>query len=112
MGGRVIPGFRHWLFGYLSTQVLWQAGFAPVALVHALPAWCFFQKWISERFHAAPDMNSLVAVGTLAAWVTSTIVTFAPDLITAASRAVYFEAAAVIVTLILLGRARPWLRDR
>ncbi|MDP1576605.1 MAG: heavy metal translocating P-type ATPase, partial [Cypionkella sp.] len=50
-------------------------------------------------------MNSLVAVGSGAAWVYSSVVTVWPALIPQASRSVYFEAAAVIVTLILLGRS-------
>ncbi len=49
-------------------------------------------------------MNSLVAVGTSAAYLYSVIATFLPALIPAEVRAVYFEAAAVIVVLILLGR--------
>ncbi|MCK5747363.1 MAG: heavy metal translocating P-type ATPase, partial [Oricola sp.] len=51
-----------------------------------------------------PDMNSLVAVGTGAAYIYSVIATFLPSLLPGAVRAVYFEAAAVIVVLILLGR--------
>ncbi len=49
-------------------------------------------------------MNSLVAVGTGAAYLYSVVATFLPDLVPAEVRAVYFEAAAVIVVLILLGR--------
>jgi len=49
-------------------------------------------------------MNSLVAVGTLAAYGFSLVATFAPDILPAGTVAVYYEAAAVIVTLILLGR--------
>ena len=49
-------------------------------------------------------MNSLVAMGASAAWVYSTVATFLPGVLPDAARAVYFEAAAVIVTLILLGR--------
>ena len=52
----------------------------------------------------APDMNSLVAVGSLAAFGYSMVATFAPDLLPAGTVHVYYEAAAVIVTLILLGR--------
>src|SRR3546814_19455561 len=51
-----------------------------------------------------PDMNSLVTVGTLAAWGYSVVATFAPQVLPAGTANVYFEAAAVIVTLILLGR--------
>jgi P-type Cu+ transporter len=49
-------------------------------------------------------MNSLVALGAGSAWGYSVIATFAPDWLPAGSRNVYHEAAAVIVTLILLGR--------
>jgi Cu+-exporting ATPase len=54
-------------------------------------------------------MNSLVVLGAGAAWTYSTVALFAPALLPVGSRAVYFEAAAVIVTLILLGR---WLEAR
>src|SRR5690606_34544448 len=54
----------------------------------------------------APEMNALVALGAGAAWLYSSVVTFAPQLVPAETRYVYFEAAAVIVTLILVGR---WL---
>jgi Cu+-exporting ATPase len=49
-------------------------------------------------------MNSLVAVGTAAAWIYSTLAVFAPAVFPDGTRAVYFEAAAVICTLILAGR--------
>src|SRR3546814_19094474 len=49
-------------------------------------------------------MNSLVAVGTLAAYVYSVVATFFPGLLPAGTVNVYYEAAAVIVALVLLGR--------
>jgi Au+-exporting ATPase len=49
-------------------------------------------------------MNSLVAVGSLAAYGFSLVATFAPGFLPPGTINVYFEAAAVIVTLILLGR--------
>jgi cation transport ATPase len=52
----------------------------------------------------APDMNSLVALGTLAAWIFSTLALFTPVIFPEGTAAVYFEAAGIIVTLILLGR--------
>ncbi len=52
-----------------------------------------------------PNMFTLVALGTLAAFAQSTLVATAPDLLpTAGHDALYFEAAAVIVTLVLLGQ--------
>ncbi len=49
-------------------------------------------------------MNSLVVVGTLAAWGYSVVATFLPGVLPEGTVNVYFEAAAVIVTLILIGR--------
>ena len=49
-------------------------------------------------------MNSLVAVGTLAAYSFSLVATFMPQLLPEGTVHVYYEAAAVIVSLILLGR--------
>ena len=46
-------------------------------------------------------MNTLVMWGTSAAFLYSAVVLFAPALLPASARAVYFEAAAVIITLIL-----------
>src|SRR5690606_33613144 len=51
-----------------------------------------------------PDMNSLVVLGTSAAWGYSVVATFLPGLLPEGTENVYYEAAAVIVTLILLGR--------
>jgi len=64
----------------------------------------FFVKGIPALLRGAPEMNSLVALGTFAAWAYSVLATFAPGLFPAGTAHVYFEAAAVIVTLVLLGR--------
>ncbi len=49
-------------------------------------------------------MNSLVVVGTFAAWGFSVVATFLPGALPEGTVNVYFEAAAMIVTLILIGR--------
>jgi Cu+-exporting ATPase len=54
--------------------------------------------------HRAADMNSLITLGTLAAFGYSMIVTIVPDAMPTDVRDVYFEAVGVIITLILLGR--------
>src|SRR6266540_6621798 len=59
--------------------------------------------WLSLR-HRSAEMNSLITVGTTAAYGFSLIVTVAPGLFPAEVRAVYFETVGVIITLILLGR--------
>ena len=54
--------------------------------------------------HRAADMNSLITLGTIAAFGYSSFVTVAPSLVPADVRDVYFEAVGVIITLITLGR--------
>ena len=105
MGGHLVPGFHHWLHGLVATQSLWVMQFLLVTLVLLWPGARFFRKGVPALMRGAPDMNSLVALGAGAAWAYSVLVTFAPGLIPEASRAVYFEAAAVIATLILFGRS-------
>ncbi len=105
MGGHLFPAFHHWLHMAIGTAPLWWGQAVLTALVLIGPGRRFFAKGIPSLLRAAPDMNSLVAVGTLAAFFYSLLVLLVPGVIPEASRAVYFEAAAVIVVLILLGRA-------
>ncbi|MDQ2065596.1 heavy metal translocating P-type ATPase [Xinfangfangia sp. CPCC 101601] len=105
MTGHLIPAFHHWLYASIGQTPLWLAQFLLATLVLALPGRRFFTKGIPALLRGAPEMNALVALGTLSAWGFSTLVLIAPALIPAENRAVWFEAAAVIITLILLGRA-------
>ena len=104
MGGHLIPAFHHWLMSVVPMALLWQVQFVLATLVLVGPGRRFFAKGVPALLRGAPDMNSLVAVGTASAWAYSTVANFAPTLLPAGSRAVYFEAAAVIVVLILVGR--------
>ncbi|SEM76642.1 Cu+-exporting ATPase [Gemmobacter aquatilis] len=104
MGGHLVPAFHHWLMMRLPMELLWPLEFVLATLVLLFPGRRFYTKGIPALLRGGPDMNSLVAVGTFAAWAYSTLATFAPGLLPDATRAVYFEAAAVIVVLILLGR--------
>jgi Cu+-exporting ATPase len=54
--------------------------------------------------HRAAEMNSLITLGTVAAYGFSVVATFLPEVLPAAARGVYFEAVGTILTLILLGR--------
>ena len=104
MGGHLIPALHHWIAGTIGMQTSWMLQFLLVTAVLAFPGRRFYRLGLPALWKGAPDMNSLVAVGTLAAWGYSTVATFAPALLPAGTVAVYFEAAAVIVTLILVGR--------
>lgn len=109
MGGHAVPAFHHWLAANIGTQTLWIAQFILTAIVLIWPGRVFFRVGIPALLKGAPEMNSLVALGSGAAFLYSTVATFAPGLLPADSVYVYYEAAAVIVTLILLGR---WLEAR
>ena len=104
MGGHLVPAFHHFIAATLGTQNSWLLQFVLTTLVLVFPGRRFYQKGIPALLRAAPDMNSLVAVGTLAAFGFSLVATFLPRLLPAGTVNVYYEAAAVIVTLILLGR--------
>ncbi|KGF70821.1 ATPase [Hoeflea sp. BAL378] len=104
MGSHVIPGMHHLIASTIGMGTIWLIQFVLTTLVLGFPGLRFYRKGIPALLRAAPDMNSLVAVGTLAAYVYSLVATFAPGLLPAGTVNVYYEAAAVIVTLILLGR--------
>ncbi|BBI65599.1 hypothetical protein HSBAA_PA_2020 (plasmid) [Vreelandella sulfidaeris] len=64
----------------------------------------FYRAGFAELRHFNPGMNSLVMIGSSAAYFYSVAALLAPALFPVGTAVSYFEAAAVIVTLILLGR--------
>ncbi|MEU2231656.1 heavy metal translocating P-type ATPase [Streptomyces vietnamensis] len=93
-GADWVPGWmlNHWFQLALITPVMLYTGW-PVHLI----------GWLALR-HRSADMNSLITLGTSAAYGFSLLVTLAPGLLPEDVREVYFEAVGVILTLILLGR--------
>ncbi len=94
----VSPQVSNWLQLVFGTPVVLWAG------------WPFFERaWVSLKTRNL-NMFTLIAMGTGVAWLYSIIATIAPDLFPEAFRnadgsvPVYFEAAAVIVVLVLLGQ--------
>ena len=80
----------------------WQSALiSPVMLVAGAPI--HRTGWLALR-HRAADMNTLITLGTTAAYGYSLLVTLAPGLFPSNVRNVYFEAVGVIITLILTGR--------
>jgi Cu+-exporting ATPase len=104
--GRGLPGVEPlmasrlgpWLELLLATPVVLWGG------------WPFFQRGYYSLVHRSLNMFTLIALGVGTAWVYSTVAAVAPAIFPASFRgegghvAVYFEAAAVIVTLVLLGQ--------
>ena len=89
---------RNWVQWLLATPVVLWGG------------WPFFQRGWTSVVNRAPNMFTLIAMGTGAAYGYSTVATVAPTLLPSSFRlhdgsiAVYFEAAAIITVLVLLGQ--------
>ncbi len=109
MGAHMVPGVHMLIERTIGTQTSWVLQFILTTIVLFGPGREFFQRGLPALRRRAPDMNSLVAIGTGAAWLYSSVVVFLPTLLPPQAQSVYFEAAAVIVCLILLGR---WLEAR
>jgi P-type Cu+ transporter len=94
----VPPRISTWIQFALSTPVVLWAG------------WPFFERAWASVVHRSLNMFSLIALGTGAAYIYSVFATFAPGMFPAGFRgmsgtvSVYFEAAAVITVLVLLGQ--------
>ncbi|MEZ5886061.1 MAG: cation transporter [Paracoccaceae bacterium] len=95
MGSHLIPAFHHLIMATIGREASWLLQFALTTAVLAGPGRQFYIKGIPASLKGAPDMNSLVAVGTGAAYLYSLVATFAPALLPEGVRAVYYEAAAV-----------------
>ncbi len=106
MGGHAFPALHHWLASVVDDAVLQVASFALATLAVFWPGLRFHTTGLPKLARGVPDMNSLVSVGTLAAYGYSTLSVFAPDVLPPGTANVYFEAASVVIALILLGR---WL---
>lgn len=104
MGGHIYEPMHHWLMGVINTQTLYYVYFLFATAVIFGPGWRFLKSGFPALAKGAPEMNSLVALGVSAAYLYSLVTTFAPGLLPDNARHVYYEAATVIVTLILIGR--------
>ena len=104
MGAHLVPGVHALIERSIGMQASWIVQFVLTTLVLAIPGRRFYLKGFPALLRLAPDMNSLVAVGTSAAYAYSVVATFLPRLLPAGTVNVYYEAAAVIVALVLLGR--------
>ena len=89
---RPFPHFWEWTEAVMTTIVLFGPGRR------------FFRPGLIAYRHLSPDMNSLVATGTGAAWLYSMLVLLMPELFPVAARAVYFDSAAVVIAAVLLGK--------
>ena len=109
MARHFVPGAHHWLATTIGEQPWRIASFVLSAFVLFGPGLRFYRKGVPNLVRRTPDMNSLVVLGASAAFLFSVVATFAPGVLPAGTANVYYEAAAVIVTLILVGR---WFEAR
>jgi heavy metal translocating P-type ATPase len=98
LGLHLAPSIRNGIEFLLATPVVLWGG------------WPFFQRFWSSLVNRSPNMFTLIGLGTGAAYVDSLVATFFPQSFPASFRSmdgaapVYFEAAAVITALVLLGQ--------
>lgn len=104
MGGHVFPPLHGWIEATIGMRTSWLLQCVLTSAVLLGPGRQFYALGVPALLRGAPDMNSLVALGTAAAFAYSVVATFAPGVLPTGTVHVYFEAAAVIVALILLGR--------
>jgi P-type Cu+ transporter len=90
-----------WVPEFLMNPWLQLALIAPVMFY---TGWPIHRTGWKALAHRSADMNSLITLGTVAAFGYSLMVTFVPWLLPEGLRHVYYEAVGVILTLILLGR--------
>lgn len=95
-----------WLYSIPTPVLSWSLLFVTLGVMAWAGRHFYVRAWASFRHHAA-DMNTLVAVGTGAAFLYSVIATVAPQFFIARGVApdVYYEAVILIIALILVGNA-------
>jgi P-type Cu+ transporter len=91
---RLQPNMQIWNWIMLGLAVPVQFG----------PGLRFYKNGWKALISRSPDMNSLVMIGTSAAFFYSLAVTIAPQFFPSSARHVYFESSAVVITLVLLGK--------
>jgi P-type Cu+ transporter len=97
-GLHIAPAVLHWIEFALATPVVLWGG------------WPFFQRFWDSLVNRSPNMFTLIGLGTGAAYLDSLIATLFPQIFPVSLRdmhgavPVYFEAAAIITTLVLLGQ--------
>lgn len=78
--------------------------FIIVTPVQFIGGWTFYKGAYEAVKRKTANMDLLISIGTLAAYIYSTVVLFFPGLFPVAERDVYFEVSAVIIAFVLLGK--------
>ena len=99
-----VPTFDKWLMDLIGMQGFFLFSFVLASIVQFGPGRRFYKPGWKSLISGSPDMNTLVMIGTSAAYGYSVVATFLPQLLPSGTRFVYYEASAAIITLILLGK--------
>lgn len=106
----IIPGLHSWLQSLISARALVLVEFLLATPVVLWGGWPFFVRGWYSLVNRSPNMFTLIGLGTGVAYGYSLIAALLPGIFPAAFRneagqvSVYFDAAAMIVTLVLLGQ--------
>jgi Cu+-exporting ATPase len=98
----IFPWAPHWL---RNPYLLW----ALTTPVQFWVGWQFHAAFVKELRHRSASMNTLVSIGTNAAYFFSVAVTLWPHVFMATGAMPYYEASALLMTFLVLGR---WLEAR
>ncbi len=101
---RYIPAVEEVMLSLLPIQAWMSIEFLLAAPVQFWAGRRFYRSGWAEIRHLSPGMSSLVMIGTSAAFAYSLLALFVPQIFPEGAANSYFEAAGVIITLILLGR--------
>src|SRR5918997_25338 len=103
----ILLGSLPHMFGFMLPVPLGWLNLGLLALATPVQFWAgrrFYRGAWGALKHGQANMNTLVVMGTSAAYLYSAVATLAPQLFAAGRADVYFDTSALIVTLILLGR--------
>jgi Cu+-exporting ATPase len=102
--GKEIPGLSGAMVSLLPEHAWMWIEFLLATPVQFYAGWRFYRTGWAELSHFSPGMNSLVMLGSSAAYFYSLLALTVPAIFPEGTATTYFEAAGVIITLILLGR--------
>ncbi|MFQ5679329.1 MAG: heavy metal translocating P-type ATPase [Gemmatimonadota bacterium] len=106
----LVTAYPSWVPGLRSLdpsgiRLLWALdGLLALAVLFYSGRQFFTGGWAALR-HRSADMNTLIALGTGAAWVYSTVAVLFPQLFPPGTAEPFYDVAAVVITLVVLGQA-------
>ena len=100
----MVPGVAAWMHRLLPSGAWRWVELALATPVQFVAGRRFYRQGWAEVRHLSPGMNTLVMMGSSAAYFYSLLAVVAPQIFPAGTANLYFEAAAVIITLILFGK--------